>query len=249
MARQMLSDEEWSKLHAIMRKEGIYDKPNLRNTVEGILYRIRVGCPWRDLPSLFGIWNSVYKRFNEWSKKEIMMNIFNALVSEPDTEWELIDGSIVRAHQHSTGGASKDSEGIGKSCGGNSTKILLAVDAYGLPIGFDIVEGQEHDSKSAPDLIEKLPLAGEVIGDKGFDSDEVREVIRQRGAKPVIPRRSNSKKGNDDMDWGLYKYRHLVENAFARLKHFRAVATRYDKLKRNYRSVVALACGFIWLPM
>ena len=51
------------------------------------------------------------------------------------------------------------------------------------------------------------------------------------------------------MDWGLYKYRHLVENAFARLKQYRRVATRYDKLKRNYESMVAMACGYLWLPM
>ncbi|MFO7579951.1 MAG: IS5/IS1182 family transposase, partial [Nitrosomonas halophila] len=56
-------------------------------------------------------------------------------------------------------------------------------------------------------------------------------------------------KGNADMDWGLYKYRHLVENAFARLKQYRAIATRYDKLKRNYESMVAMACGYLWLPM
>lgn len=51
------------------------------------------------------------------------------------------------------------------------------------------------------------------------------------------------------MDWALYRYRHLVENAFARLKQFRAMATRYDKLKRNYESTVAMACSFLWLPM
>lgn len=50
------------------------------------------------------------------------------------------------------------------------------------------------------------------------------------------------------MDWGLYKYRHLVKNAFAGLKHFRAIATRYDKLKRNFESLIALACAFLWLP-
>jgi transposase len=249
MPRQMLNDEHWSKLKAIMLEERIYDKPNLRNTVEGILYRIRTGCPWRDVPVFFGNWNSIYKRFNAWSKHGIIANIFKALVSNADTEWEFIDGSIVRAHQHSTGAVGEEPQAIGKSCGGNSSKILLAVDAYGLPIYFEIVEGQEHDSKSAPELIEKLPPAAEIIADKGFDSEEIREAIREHGAKPVIPRRSNSKKGNDDMDWWLYKYRHLVENAFARLKHFRAVATRYDKLKRNYHSVVAFACGFIWLPM
>jgi hypothetical protein len=61
----------------------------------------------------------------------------------------------------------------------------------------------------------------------------------------VIPRKRNSLKGNADMDWGLYRYRHLVENAFARLKQYRAIATRYDKLKRNYESMVAIACGYL----
>ncbi len=56
-------------------------------------------------------------------------------------------------------------------------------------------------------------------------------------------------KGNADLDRGLYRNRHLVENAFARLKHYRAVASRFDKLKRNYESVVAMACSFLWLPM
>jgi transposase len=78
---------------------------------------------------------------------------------------------------------------------------------------------------------------------------KIREQIKNKGANAVIPRRSNSVIGNADMDWSLYRHRHLVENAFARLKHFRGLATRYDKLKRNYESVVAMACGFLWLPM
>lgn len=65
---------------------GIYDKPTLRRTIEGIFYRLRVGCPWRDLPVDFGKWNAVYKRFNAWSLQEILMGIFKALVVEPDLE-------------------------------------------------------------------------------------------------------------------------------------------------------------------
>jgi transposase len=65
----------------------------------------------------------------------------------------------------------------------------------------------------------------------------------------VIPRKRNSIKGNADLDRGLYKNRHLVENVFARLKQYRAVATRFDKLRRNDDSVVALACAVLWLPM
>ena len=74
-------------------------------------------------------------------------------------------------------------------------------------------------------------------------------MIRHHGSIPVIPRKRNSIIGNATMDWCLYKYRHLVENLFARLKHFRAIATRYDKLKRNYASMLAMACSYIWLPL
>jgi transposase len=95
----------------------------------------------------------------------------------------------------------------------------------------------------------KLPLVEYRVADKGYDSEPLRMQIREKGSVPVILRKQNSTVGNEDIDGCLYKYRHLVENVFARLKHFRAVATRYDKLKRNFESVIALACVFLWLPM
>ena len=67
MPRLLLTDELFSKLLIILRQENIYHKKNLRLTLEGMLYHLRVGCPWRDLPTYFGRWNSIYKRFNEWS--------------------------------------------------------------------------------------------------------------------------------------------------------------------------------------
>ncbi len=177
------------------------------------------------------------------------MDIFKSLVQESELEWEFIDGSIVKAHQHSTGAVSLKDEAIGKSVAGNTTKIHMASDAYGLPIDFIITGGEVHDCKVAPQFIAQLPSAEYTIADKGYDKEELRRIIRQKPSNPVILRKSNSTIGNDDMDWGLYKYRHLVENIFARIKHFRAIATRYDKLKRNYASMLALACGFMWLPM
>jgi transposase len=232
-----------------MLQNGIYDKPDLRRMVEGMLHRMRVGCPWRDLPTEFGCWNSIYQKFNRWSAKDKLMNIFKALVQEPDLEWEFIDGSIVKAHQHSSGAAGKKEQAIGKSVAGNTTKIHMAVESCGFPIAFEITGGEVHDCKVAPEFIEKLPASDYVIADKGYDSEDLRNVIRNRSSVPLIPRKTNSKKGNFDMDWSLYKLRHLVENIFARLKHFRAIATRYDKLKRNYASMLAMACSYIWLPM
>jgi transposase len=230
-------------------QEAIYNKRNLRLTVEGMLYRMRVGCPWRDLPEAFGSWNSIYKRFNAWSLSSKWLRIFKALSIDPDCEWEFIDGSYVKAHQHSAGAADKEPQAIGKSRAGNTTKIHLAVDSYGLPADFEITGGEVNDCSIAPDLIAKLPDAKAIVADKGYDNECIREQITKKGARAVIPRKRNSLKGNADMDWGLYGYRHLVENAFARLKQYRAVATRYDKLKRNFESMVAMACGYLWLPM
>jgi transposase len=88
-----------------------------------------------------------------------------------------------------------------------------------------------------------------VVADKGYDREAIRGLIEKTGAKAVIPRQSTSVIGKAEMDWALYRYRHLVEYAFARLKQYRALATRYDKLKRNYESMVAMTCGILWLPM
>ena len=249
MPRLMLTDEHWSKLQVMMLEASIYGKPNLRMTVEGILYRMRTGCPWRDLPREFGDWNAIYKRYNAWSCKDIFLLLFSRLSSFTDTEWTFIDASFVKAHQHSSGAAGQASQAIGQSVGGKTSKIHLAVDAYGLPVTFEITGGDVHESQVAPLLIERLPHAEATVADKGYDSTSIRELIQSKGSKVVIPRKKNSTIGNAALDAYLYKLRHLVENMFARLKHFRAVATRFDKLKRNFVSTVALACLYLWLPM
>ena len=246
----MLTDEYWGKLSELLLETGrVYNKPEHRMTLEGILYRMRTGCPWRDLPVEFGNWNTVFRRFNLWSRKGIMSHVFSALSKGTDTEWVFLDSSVVRAHQHSHGAAKGGDEAIGSSRGGRSTKVHLAVDSYGLPIHFALSGGQLHDVSLAPQLLDGTPPGEHVVADKGYDSAALRERIEQRGSIPVIPRRQGSLIGNDTMDWGLYKYRHLVENAFARAKHFRAISTRYDKLERNFASMVALAFVVMWLPM
>lgn len=122
----------------------------------------------------------------------------------------------------------------------------MAVDANGYPLDFDITGGEVHDGQIAPKLIELVGKADYLVADKGYDSEKLRECARILDMIPVIPRKTNSFKGNPEFDGYLYQLRHLVENAFARLKHFRAIATRYDKLARNYKAMLRLACIFIW---
>lgn len=215
MPQQMLTDEHWSKPRPILLQQGIYDKTDLRLTVKGILYRMRTGCQWRDLPEAFGRWNTVYKRFNAWSAAGKLMEAFSMLVDDPNVEWLFIDGSYVKAHQDSTGAATEDAEAIGKSRAGNTSKIHLAVNAYGLPISFRLTGGEVHDRTEAQSLIDDLPAGDALVADKGYDSERIREQVEAKGMAAMIPRKRNSKKGNANLDKGLYRYRHLVENAFA----------------------------------
>ncbi|MCP9270314.1 IS5 family transposase, partial [Xenorhabdus sp. XENO-1] len=125
----------------------------------------------------------------------------------------------------------------------------LAVDSGSLPVHFELSGGQVHDSVHAESLVSESPASKAVIADKGYDSQRFRKFIEQLATVPVIPYRKNSRKTDQRIDKCLYRYRHLVENAFARIKHFRAIATRYDKLERNYASMVTLALIIVWLPM
>lgn len=151
-----------------------YDKRDLRTTVEGMLYHMRTRCPWRDLPEAFGNWNKLYKRFNAWSASGKWLKVFEVLVEDPDMEWVFIDSSYAKAHQHSAGAASGSEEAIGKSRAGNTSKIHLAVDAYGLPIEFEVTGGQVNDCTQAPSLIAKLDTAETIIADMGYDSEKIR---------------------------------------------------------------------------
>ena len=141
----------------------------------------------------------------------------------------------------------KVSESLGKSRGWLTTKLHVAADAHGNPIDFEITGGQVHDAKVAGKVLGKISTAEHIIADKDYDSETIREQVKSRGMNPIIPRKSNSKKPNPEFDVHLYKLRHLVENLFAKLKHDRSIATRFEKLARNFKATTYLACTMIWL--
>lgn len=179
----------------------------------------------------------------------VVGRFFFAFRGEIDQEWTFADGSYIRAHQHASGARIGEERAIGKSRGGSTSKIHVVADAHGNPVAFEITGGEVHDAAIALKLLEKVPEAEVFVGDKGYDSEVIRQAAREQGTLPVIPRRSNSKKPNSEFDGHLYKLRHLVENLFARLKHYRSIATRYEKLARNFKSIVYLACTIIWLKL
>lgn len=167
---------------------------------------------------------------------------------DPDNEWNSIDSTINRAHQHASGARKGEDIAIGRSKGGLTTKVHMLADAHGNPLEFTITEGQAHDMTEASILVD-MTEAEFLLGDKGYDSDPLREQALAKGTIPVIPRKKNSVKANPCFDKELYKARHVVENLFAKMKNFRAFSTRYDKLKRNYASTVAIVCSVIWFKL
>ena len=102
----ILRDDQWERVapHVIgdERTRGSSGRDN-RMFVEGALWIARTGSPWRDLPEVFGGWNSVYRRFSRWSAKGVWQRVFNAMADDPDFEYLVVDSTIVRAHQHAAG--------------------------------------------------------------------------------------------------------------------------------------------------
>jgi transposase len=118
-------------------------------------------------------------------------------------------------------------------------------DAEGRLIAIPLTGGEAHDFPVAARLVNRVEPAQRMLGDKAYDSNELRDELDQRGTKPVIPNRSNRKR-RFSFSKRLYKLRWRIESAFSRLKGFRRVATRYDKLARNYLASVCLAAALVW---
>ena len=120
------------------------------------------------------------------------------------------------------------------------------VDALGNPVSFHLTPGQACDLDGADQLLPTV-VADTVLADKGYDADErVIERLQAQGKTPVIPPKRNRTRPRD-YDRDLYKARHLIENFFAKLKQYRAIATRYDKRATNFLGAIYLAASVIWL--
>ena len=135
---------------------------------------------------------------------------------------------------------------MGRSRGGLTTKIHALVDANGLPITLKLSEGQAHDGKSAADMLDDLGDGQILLADAAYDSDALRAALAARGAwaniKPMPQRKTRPA-----FSTFFYRYRNLVERFFNKLKHFRAIATRYEKHDANYLALVKLAAIRIWM--
>ena len=242
-----LSDQQWVAIESLipLKRRGVKPGRN-RQVISGVLHVLKFGCRWRDCPEVYGPHTTIYNRFNRWSKAGIWASMLQRLVTMEAADLQCIDSTTSKAHRCSAGGnGGADTQAIGRSRGGRTTKIHAVADRAGRLIAFDITPGQRGDIRPAAALLATLPKPDYVLADTAYDGDRLRQSVEARGATAVI-KPNPTRKNVPAFDKAVYRLRNLIERAFSHLKDWRRVATRYDKLARNFRTTVALASMIIW---
>ena len=248
--RTLLNDEQWRTIEPhIPANENSPGRKAIggnRRFLEAILFLIRTGIPWRDLPRHFGHWNSIYKRFARLAETGVWETVFGILTGgKLDLSEVSVDSSAVRAHQHAAGARKAEGDqAIGRSRGGPTTKIHAVAEAVGRLVHFLLTGGNVNDCTQGPALLESVP-AENALGDKAYDTNEIIETIERNGGNAVIPSKSN-RKVIRSLDTERYKNRNKIERLFCWLKSFRRIATRYEKLARRFANLILVAGIYLW---
>ncbi|WP_018296659.1 IS5 family transposase [Corynebacterium lubricantis] len=219
--RHDLTDAQWNVLTPLLPALSRYGRPrryDLRNLINGIRHRIRIGCPWRDVPARYGPWWRVYALFRSWQLAGTWSTIEAELQSQADAQghlgWEIsVDSTTARAHIHAAGArrdspqridGEPDNHALGRSRGGFSTKIHLACDQHLQAVSFTLTAGQAGDSPQLTQVLDRIrvtrPGSGRprnrpdrVLADKAYSSWANRSYLRCRGITATIPIKEDQK--------------------------------------------------------
>ena len=232
-----ISPEQYEKIkNSLPLQRGNVRLTNLQ-VLNAILYVAEQGCKWRGLPQRFGNWHTIYVRMNRWAKNGVLDRVFEKLQLEQIVRIRIeafaLDSTSVKVHPDGTGALKKNGpQAIGKSRGGWNTKIhLVAADAR-TAITFALSAGNDHDAPQGRALLEQLgpmPEGIPLLMDKAYEDNETRQLVLDLGMIPVVPPKSNRSQPWE-YNRALYKKRNEIERLFRRLKGFRRIFSRFEKL-------------------
>ena len=212
----------------------------------------QVGCRWQDAPAVYGTHKTLYSRWNRWSKNGWFGETMEKLaIRGKKAHIIMIDSTCFKVHRTVAGLKCYVGELgrlIGKTRGGWNTKLHALCDAKGRILSLYLTGANVSDHKGAEVLLEKLPNRVEhFLGDMGYDSNEIRNILESMGIEPCIPGKKNRVVAIE-YDAEFYKERNKIERAFGRIKDWRRVATRYDRCPEMFLSACALvAIVKFWL--
>lgn len=211
-----------------------------------IIYVLRTGVAWRDLPAGFGPWSSVYSRWRRWSASGLWDRMLSVVAVHARGTTRFVDSTHIKLHQdgaNPVGG--REAQAIGRTKGGLNSKVTAVVDSYGRAVALSLHPGPRNDVRTM-DAHVGLLRGRTLVADKGFDADGLRARIRRIGGTTCIPRRRKCG-GPRPFNRRLYRRRHRVENFWARIKRHRRLSTRYEKLAATFLAFIQLATVLDWL--
>ncbi|WP_431684107.1 IS5 family transposase [Kitasatospora sp. KL5] len=216
MRRHGLSDAGWAVLSRFLPSSGTAGRPrgDDRVVLNGIVWKLRTGSAWRDVPERYGSWQTLYTRFRRWALDGTFSRMLRQVQAEKDAAGDIdwlvsVDSTIVRAHRHAAGGKRGPSTGtkrgdraLGRSRGGLSTEVHLACDGRGRPLGFVLTGGNRNDCTRFEAVMAdiRVPRVGpgrartrpdHVVADKGYGSRRIRAYPRGRGIRHTVPERAD----------------------------------------------------------
>ena len=214
--------------------------------LSAMVYVLRTGVPWRDLPERFGPWSSVYTRYRRWCDTGLFARMLGLLTTGAEGELRHLDCSHIKLHQHGAnppGGQA--AQAMGRTKGGLNTKLSAGVDARGRAVALSLAPGQQHDQHAVLAVLACV-RRHRVVADKGFDADLFRAGLRNQRTRCCIPpKRGRLRPAR--FHRGYYRQRHKIENFFGRIKAQRRISTRYDKFACTFLGFVHLATILDWL--
>ena len=247
--QNITSLEHWPKMFSILKTIPtihVKNEPFIKKFIDAIAWIMRSGARWKDMPPAFGLGNSIFKRFARWTRLNVWDYVFERIIESPDLEYAMIDSTIVKVHVLvNVPLDQQESEGLGRSVGGFTSKIHALVDALGYPLKFFITSGAYHDITQAKILTVDL-FNSQLLADKAYGSHAFRASLKDQNCLPIIPFKSNAL-NPEPYDEIIYRERNYVERFFLKVKYFRRIFTRFDKKLVNYKAFVTIAGISLWI--
>lgn len=248
-SRYELTQTQWERIEDLL--PGKASDPgrvavDKRSFVNGVLWVLRSGARWSDLPPRYGAYKSAHKRFTRWAAKGIWEQVFQSLICDRSNEYLMIDSSIVRAHAQAAtakrGGCALGSGALPRRSAHEDPHGGGWPGPSGAIYPHWRAAQRHHASPSAAGRIQAQKY---VLADKGYDSRELLAQIQSLDAQPVIPPRSCQQPRAYDKT--RYQLRNRIERSFARLKQFRRIATRFDRKPSHFLVFLYLASIPLWV--